>query len=96
MPEPKDPECHTCPSWPTKTGTCCVGTDHEPTPFFGTGVAIAGGAGVRCSCGAVFTIGDSRADTPKGNPSRRRLATMKHCWDAYREHWARSRNAPPI
>jgi hypothetical protein len=57
---------------------------HQPRPYGD----IAGiDSGVRCGCGEDFKIGRSMPDTPRGKPSRRKLRIMKHCWDAYREHW---------
>jgi hypothetical protein len=58
---------------------------HQPRPY---GDAAGINSGVLCTCGEDFKIGRSMPDTPKGKPSRRKLKTMKHCWDAYREHWA--------
>lgn len=62
---------------------------HEPLPFFGSEGACTIGGGVRCTCGVAFTIGDSFPDTPSGQPSAKKLTTMKRCWEAYRQHWSR-------
>ncbi len=68
---------------------------HVPTPY---GDVAGIRSGVRCRCGEDYFIGREFADTPKGKPSRRKLRIMKHCWDAYREHYAREivRNNAPI
>ena len=57
---------------------------HQPRPYGN----IPDGGGVRCTCGEDFAIGRSMPDTAKGKPSRRKLEIMKHCWDAYRLHYA--------
>lgn len=57
--------------------------EHTPNPFFGQGGNPTIGGGVACSCGTTFTIGDSAPDTPLGIPSKRKLKTMRACWQAF-------------
>ena len=67
---------------------------HQPIPY---GDVAGMRSGVRCRCGEDFYIGREFPDTPHGKPSRRRLKTMKHCWEAYRLHYAQEivkNNAP--
>jgi hypothetical protein len=56
---------------------------HEPTPY---ALEDTFSGGVRCSCGEDFSLGRPFPDTPAGKPSRRKLRTMTHCWDAWRVH----------
>lgn len=61
---------------------------HEPHPYQEfVGAVMDGPAGIRCSCGVDIRIGSSYPDTSKGNESKRKVKTMKHCWDLYRMHY---------
>lgn len=65
---------------------------HEPTSHQ---YDLAHVPGVRCSCGMSFNIGDTMPDTAAGKVSKRKLGSMRNCWDAYRTHWAEAMGLTP-
>lgn len=60
-------------------------SDHQPLPHQFT---VSHPAGVACTCGEDFVVGMFQPWTRTGKPSKRQLKTMKHCWEAHRQHWS--------